>query len=125
MSSIYQYQRRYGGTVILANIPLADLIVTRPWIHPEKVRKYRGYTGTRLPLGVVRTGDGLLYLIDGHHKACADHRDQMQSSPARLLVGAAHDLEKRLVRRNHGTIASLALEGQSVPSTRQLPLFSR
>ncbi len=109
MTSMTKYHKKYGGTIELVEIPLEDIIVTRPWIHKEKVNQYRGFSGITKPLGIVETPDGTRYLVDGHHKGSANYLDGHEKGIVQLLTNSDPKLEYLLQKRNQGRLPEFSL----------------
>jgi len=110
MVRLYQLRKKYGGKIEEIELPLHELVVTRPWVHQNKVKKYRNFNGNGdyKRAGVVITEDGMKYLIDGHHRSIANYLDGDDEILSQILIGAERRIKLVLERRNHGSIDNLA-----------------
>lgn len=109
MPSMTHYQRKYSGDIIIREVYVEDIIATRPFVHANKVDRYRVFEGDYRPSGIVETNEGLLFLVDGHHKTKANHLNGNDTIVAQVLINSKKRLYALLERRTQCQIHELLL----------------
>lgn len=77
---------RAGGIVptYSQEVPIGTLIPTQETVSQPKVQSM--ISKTDLPLGLVLVKDGQNYLLDGHHRACADAIQGLLTTSANVIT---------------------------------------
>ena len=108
MVQLWQFRRKYGGEIVKAEINLNSVIVTRPFVHRGKIDKYCRYEGKLKAPGVIKFGNDLQYLIDGHHRSVANYKNGVFILESDILVDFQPQLRYVLNKRDCGSVDVLA-----------------